>query len=93
MSVIAKKLILTSPEGDEWSISVQRIIAHRAGVYGNTDEAYKKTFELFESDDFEIEDWAVNNMNWSDVKEHAVKVKECKMDMETVWCEGEFRVE
>jgi endogenous inhibitor of DNA gyrase (YacG/DUF329 family) len=26
------------------------------------------TLPLFRSDDFEIEDWAANNMNWSDVQ-------------------------
>ena len=93
MSVITKKLILTSPEGDEWAIGVQHIITHRANVYGGTDESFQKTVNLFESDDFEIEDWAVNNMNWSDVESYAVKVKECKLDMDTAWAEGEFRVE
>ena len=93
MSVIGKKLILKSPEGDEWAIGVQHIITHRASTYGGTDEAFQKTVDLFSSDEFEIEDWAVNNMNWSDVEAYAVKIKECKLDMDTVWCEGEFRVE
>jgi len=93
VSVITKRLILTSPEGDEWAISVQHIILHRAGVYGGTDKALQETVVLFSSDDFEIEDWAVNNMNWSDVEANAVKIKECKLDMDTAWAEGEFRVE
>lgn len=29
---------------------------------------------LFRSDAYEVEDWAANNMDWSDVRSHAVQV-------------------
>ena len=30
------------------------------------------TIPLFDEDGFEAEDWAANNMDWRDVKEHAI---------------------
>ena len=93
MSAISKNLILTSPDGAKWRIPVTEIINHRVKMYGDTNYALKETVELFSSDDYEIEDWAANNMNWSDVKDSAVKFVSPELDMQTVWCEGEMSIE
>ncbi len=54
------------------------------------------TIPLFESDDYEIKDWAANNMNWSDVKREAKKLKDAMpllpSDFHEAWVNGEKEV-
>ena len=64
------------------------IVAHeRATYYADHDigkqvgeptkewmDCYKKEREYTLSDDFEIIDWANNNMDWGDVEEHAILI-------------------
>lgn len=45
-----------------------------------------------ESDDYEIHDWAVNNMNWRDVKDHAIQIERPSLDYEDGWVNGEYEV-
>lgn len=40
----------------------------------------------------EIIDWASNNMNWNDVKDHAVKVSVKEVDFQEGWVNGEKEV-
>lgn len=70
-------------------------------------EAYKKdyngnqfesmvydTLPLFKSDEYAIRDWASNNMNWSDVKNHAVCVEfpDDNVDYDDGWCNGAYEI-
>jgi len=50
---------------------------------------YQKIEAEFEQDHSEIEDWARNNMNWSDVVEYAkvVPTNDIEPDMQSEWCD------
>lgn len=88
------------PDNSKWDIPVEVIVAHRAIYYfqNHKDEfptivdANNDTWELFNSDDYEIEDWAANNMNWDDVKLMAKKVEEPTVDYQEGWVNGEKEV-
>lgn len=49
---------------------------------------HKKT----KSDDYEIHDWASNNMNWDEVKAHAIQVKAADVDFQEGWVNGEYSI-
>lgn len=72
-----QRLIVTMPDGSRWGVPVMLIAKNRAAHYakefdGDIDRSLAEdTIPLFESDEFEIKDWAANNMNWSDVEAHA----------------------
>jgi hypothetical protein len=73
-----KYYLVTMSDSSVWIVPVEIIARNRAEVYkdefgGDVERSLKEdTMPLFEADIFEIEDWACNNMNWSDVKDHAV---------------------
>lgn len=97
---ITNKVIrMTLPDGSKWHIPVDVIAINRAGVYahefnGNLEESLAEdTVSLFAEDDYAITDWAVNNMNWSDVAHVARKVADAPVpDMHGCWMECEKEV-
>lgn len=46
----------------------------KADEFPTLDAALKDTTELFTSDPYQIEDWAKSNMNWADIRPHAVLI-------------------
>ena len=87
-------------DGSKWDIPAKPIVEVRARYYAKKDtgkkngkefdEAFKQLIE--DTDDFDIEDWASNNMNWSDVKDVAVKVSTMEIDFQEGWVNGEKEV-
>jgi len=81
MSIENNHLRVTMPDGSKWDVPVTVIARHRAEHYatdedfgGDVEKSLKEdTIPLFECDDYDITDWAANNMNWEDVVENAVK--------------------
>jgi hypothetical protein len=52
------------------------------------------TWPLFEADHFEIEDWAANNMNWSDVQEFSFAVRSHEVtDWQEAWVNGRKEIQ
>ena len=51
------------------------------------------TVDLFEADDYEAEDWAKNNMNWSDVESHAECVEKGNVHYEDGWRNGDVTID
>ena len=79
-------------DGSIWGVPVEMIARNRAAYYadefdGDVEASLKEdTLPLFEEDDYQIEDWAVNNMNWSDFDGHQFKLKEAdKPDFQGAW--------
>lgn len=70
-------LRVTMPDGKRWDVPVDVIAMDRATHYakefgGDVQKSLAgDTMVLFDADAFEIEDWAANNMNWSDVEPFA----------------------
>jgi len=51
------------------------------------------TMPMFDDDSFEVEDWAANNMNWSDVADVAfLLAKPDAPDYQEGWVNGEKEV-
>lgn len=92
-------LKITMPDGSKWTVPVEAIARHRARhyreEYNNSVEASlaEDTWPLFESDDYEITDWAANNMNWEDVEARAVKADDPGApDFQEGWVNGEKEI-
>lgn len=93
-------LHVTMPDGSIWAVPVSVIAhnraAHYAGEYGGDVERSltEDTAPLFQSDDYEIEDWAANNMNWEDVQSAAVKISDPPTleQFQEGWVNGDKRI-
>lgn len=91
--MIDKKLVVEFSNGEVYEIPVDVIAKNRAEYYYKSTNEFSSieeslqndTIPLFE-DDYEITDWASNNMNWSDVSEYAVKVKTKSISYDEEWC-------
>lgn len=97
---MAKHLRAVMPDGT-WLIPLDVIARIRAAHYadefgGDVERSLAEdTLPLFESQPGEVYEWAVNNMNWSDVAKHAVKVLDPpkpRFDREEAWLECEKSV-
>lgn len=95
-----KKLRVTMPNLSVWEIPADVVAEDRAAYYaekdqgseGTYDECFARELEYVLSDDFELKDWASNNMNWKDVRARAVcisGVEGTPDDMEEGWVNGE----
>lgn len=95
---MAKELRVTMPDNSVWGVPVQIIANHRAGYYrseyGNDLQRSlnEDTLPLFESDPYEVEDWAANNMDWKDVQPHARLITAGECDFDEGWANGEKEV-
>lgn len=91
-----KLMTVKMPDGSIWGVPVEMIArnraAHYASEFGDSLERSlaEDTIPLFEQSDYEIQDWAVNNMNWSDFNGHQVKVADApEPDFQEAWMSGE----
>lgn len=99
MSVLDKFLAVSMPDGSRWAVPVRIVALNRAQHYqGEFDDDIHKSMEedtvpLFESDEYEIEDWAANNMDWKEISEHA-KILEAPdlTDFQDGWINGEKEI-
>lgn len=86
MNVLDKLYVITLANGDQWAVPVRVIAEDRAAYYAKKDNvslesAMADTAEYFsDSDGYEIENWAQNEMNWSDVKPHAKFYAKAEID-------------
>lgn len=97
-SKVEKYLRVTMPDGSKYDVPAKLIAEDRAKYYAKLDsergdadydEAYRNEFDFTMENDFELKDWAANNMNWDDVKDHAVKVEEVvEVDFQEGWVNG-----
>jgi hypothetical protein len=96
-----KVLTIEMPDGTVWAVPVTVIAADRAKCYakefgGDVKRSLEEDTEpLFNSDEYEIKDWAANNMNWEDVKDHAFLHLQAPAgtDYQEGWVNGKKSVE
>ena len=91
-----QRMIVTMPDGSRWGVPVAIIARDRATHYasefgGDVERSLAEdSVPLFEESEFEIIDWAANNMNWSDVAPHAVRMAESEpADYQEGWVNGD----
>ena len=91
-----KLMTVKMPDGSKWGVPVEMIARNRAAHYAsefNGDiecSLAEDTLPLFEQSDYAIEDWAKNEMNWSDFDGHQVKVSDAPPpDFQDAWMSGE----
>ena len=92
-------LKITQRDGSVWGVPVSVIAVNRAQNYkdefgGDVERSLKEdTSVLFAEDNYEIKDWAANNMNWDEVAPHAVKLSDAppltEDDFQEAWVNGE----
>lgn len=96
--LFSMKIKIDMPDGFTYGVPVERIARHRAERYadkeygGDIGQSLREdTLPLFDAHKDEIVDWAINNLNWSDVSQYAVVLdkKLQKVDMEGAWVNGE----
>lgn len=94
-----KMLAVTMPDGSKWAVPVDAIAYNRASHYARefgddiTISLKEDTLPLFEADEYEIQDWAVNNMNWSDFDGKQVRISDAPPpDFQEAWMSGEKEV-
>ena len=89
---------ITMGDGSVWSIPIMVIAENRADNYKHEfdgsleDSLAKDTIPLFTQDDYEIQDWARNNMNWCDVKKHAIQTYHVDCDYQDGWINGDVNI-
>lgn len=64
-------MIVTMPDGSKWSVPTNIIRNNWWGYYRDHHD-----LKISDFDEAECEDWATNNMNWEDVAEVAVELRE-----------------
>lgn len=90
-----KYMTVEMQDGSIWGVPVEMIArnraAHYAGEFGGDVERSlaEDTVPLFEADNYEIRDWAANNMNWMDFDGHQVRLKDAPPpDFQEAWMNG-----
>jgi hypothetical protein len=97
MSILDRTYRVIFENGEMWDIPVRVIAVNRANYFMNRGEfdsiessLEKDTVPLFEFDNFEIKDWAQNNMDWGDVVEFAKRVCDAdEVDYTSMWINPE----
>jgi hypothetical protein len=95
-----RKLQVTFSDGSKWEVPARVIAENRADYYATeVDGQPKGSKEWLEevrttlSDDYDIRDWALNNMNWSDLAPHARRVAPPpQQNYEEQWGSAELEV-
>ena len=91
-----KLMTVEMPDGSKWGVPVELIARNRATHYasefgGDVERSLAEdTLPMFEESDYEISDWAKNQMNWSDFDGHQVKVSDAPTpDFQEAWLSGD----
>ncbi len=99
MSVLENNYMIKMPNGQNWLVPVSFIANNRATYYASIDfdgdigkSLKEDTLPLFDSDDYAIEDWAKNNMNWSDVVDVATRSSDDTCDYQDGWVNGSCNI-
>ncbi len=78
-----KYLVVEMSDKSQWAIPAKLIAVNRARYYAQLDvergdseyaKVSKKEIEYAMSVDYEITDWAANNMDWEDIWRHAIRL-------------------
>jgi len=80
--------------GERWDVPLQIIADDRDANYADEREDTVGSVRAGSLDEYDFADWFSNNMDWSDVSEYAVKVKETEpFDHEADFCNCDKEIE
>lgn len=76
-----KYIEITFPNGEAYTVAAEVVATDRVKYFASEDgftEGSKEWNNSMEAamDDYNLEDWAVNNMDWKDLKPYAVKLRD-----------------
>lgn len=87
---------VTMPDGIRYGIPAGYITHLYAKFYEGKGEDYSENYQAmlrwFDNKDYSFKDWAKNNLDWSDVKDHAFVIPPKKIiscDYEDGWVKGQ----
>lgn len=86
---------VTFSDGSRWTFPAHVIADNRATYYAGRDgdTTYEAEYEYAINDDYELTDWALNNMNWEDVETSATRaVDPLPIDYEDEWCNADIQI-
>lgn len=92
-----KYMTITMSDGSIWGVPTEMIAKNRAEYYArefahnNIERSLQEdTLPLFNKDEYEIEDWAVGNMDWEDFDGFQVKLEDAPPpNFQEEWITGE----
>lgn len=89
--MITRYVRVTMPDGSRWDVEVYRVASHRAECLAeNVDDLDDLIAEGLEND-YLLEDYARNNMEWADVKSSAKMTSPAEPpDYEDGWTNGDM---
>ena len=81
------------PDGSCWGVPVAVIARNRAECYkdefgGDVERSLTEDTMLLFMDEYEILDWASNNMNWDEVEQYAIKLSDRPAMTARSWQKG-----
>ncbi len=82
------------PDGSKWDVPASVIAANRANYYERDEPGiFQEEYDITMRDNGELAEWSANDMDWDDVKEHAVRVIDTlPPDYQDGWVNGEKEV-
>ena len=80
------------PDGSTWAVPVQVVVDSRDENYREDEEDTIRYILEGGLSEYEIHDWASNNMNWEDVEPFAHQVSPPEVDMQEGWVNGEWTI-
>lgn len=90
-----KYMTIEMPDGSTWGVPIEMIALSRATHYSSEFDYFverslkEDTLPLFGSNDYAIEDWAKNNMNWNDFDGYQIKITDApRPDFQEAWRNG-----
>lgn len=86
-------------DGATWAVPASVIAEDKARYYSSKPEPefpYEEELKMALEDDAELVDWAKNNLDWNDVRVHAVCIEPAPSpddeDWQEAWLTAEFEV-
>ena len=104
---MTKHLRVTMPNGERWAVPISIIAEGRATYYADRDaerqglskeernKRYREEVFYALGDEYEIRDWASNNMDWTDVRDRAINIGAEELDdrgYQEGWINGEKKI-
>lgn len=85
---------VTFENGEAWAFPVQIVADNRDKHYADENEDTVRGIAEGSHDDGDLTEWAINNMNWSDVQDYAVQVptKPTPFDYQNGWLSADREI-